>query len=151
MIEVQSLIQLDCIRHPLEATDTRGAITELIQLLHEQGLVADAEDTADAVWARELQRSTGIGEGLAVPHGRCPALRKVVAAVGWTPTPIDFKAADGKPVQLIVLIVSPPEDTSAHVQALGAISRVLSQAAIREAAMESTSAESLHSILCQTD
>ena len=150
MIELQSLIQLDCIRHPLNADDPRGVITELVQMLHDRNLVADVDETADAVWAREQQRSTGIGEGLAIPHGRCASLRKVVAAVGWTSTPIDFKAPDGNPVQLIVLIVSPTDDTTNHVQALGAISRTLGQVAIRQAAMESTSAEALHAVLCGT-
>ena len=148
MIELQSLIQLDCIKHPLDACDPRGVITELVQMLHDRKLVADVDEIADAVWAREQQRSTGIGEGLAIPHGRCASLRKVVAAVGWTDTPIDFQAADDKPVQLIVLIVSPTDDTTHHVQALGAISRTLGRAEIRHAAMKSTSAEALHDILC---
>ena len=149
MIELQSLIQLDCIKHPLDARDPRGVITELVQMLHDRKLVADVDEIADAVWAREQQRSTGIGEGLAIPHGRCASLRKVVAAVGWTDTPIDFQAADGNPVQLIVLIVSPTDDTTHHVQALGAISRTLGRTEIRHAAMKSASAEALHGILCQ--
>jgi mannitol/fructose-specific phosphotransferase system IIA component (Ntr-type) len=150
MIKLDALIQPDCIRHPLNADDPRGVIMELVQMLRDQSLVADVDEIADAVWAREQQRSTGIGEGLAIPHGRCDSLRKVVAAVGWTDTPIDFQAADGKPVRLIVLIVSPTDDTTHHVQALGAISRTLGHATIRQAAMESTSAETLHAILCGT-
>ena len=150
MITLDALIHPNCIRHPLNADDPRGVIRELVEMLHDQSLVADVDEIADAVWAREQQRSTGIGEGLAVPHGRCASLRSVVAAVGWTSTPIDFQAADGKPVQLIVLIVSPTDDTTNHVQALGAISRTLGQVAIRQAAMESTSAEALHAVLCGT-
>ena len=92
MIELHALIQPDCIMHPLTADDPHGVIRELVQLLHDRNLIADAEETADAVWAREQQRSTGIGEGLAIPHGRCASLKRVVAAVGWAAAPIDFKA-----------------------------------------------------------
>lgn len=151
MIELHALIQPDCIMHPLTADDPHGVIRELVQLLHDRNLIADAEETADAVWAREQQRSTGIGEGLAIPHGRCASLKRVVAAVGWAAAPIDFKAPDDKPVQLIVLIVSPPDDTTNHVQALGAISRKLGHASVRQAAMNSASSEALHDILCGTD
>ena len=151
MIELHALIQPDCIMHPLTADDPHGVIRELVQLLHDRNLIADAEETADAVWAREQQRSTGIGEGLAIPHGRCASLKRVVAAVGWAATPIEFNAADGNPVQLIVLIVSPPNDTTNHVQALGAISRKLGHASVRQAAMDSASGEVLYDILCGTE
>lgn len=148
MIELKSLIQLDCIRHPLEATDPHGVIRELVELLHEHGLVQDADETIAAVWKREQQRTTGIGAGLAVPHGRCPSLTKVVAAIGWTNRPIDFKSSDGAPVTLVAMIISPPEDTSAHVQALGAISLTLGKQEVRAAAMASSSAEDLYALLC---
>ncbi len=151
MITLNSLLQLDCIKHPLESTDPRGAINELINLLHEQGHVQDPEDVANAVWKRELQRTTGIGEGLAVPHGRCPSLERVVAAVGYAAIPIDFKSSDDKPVEMIVLIVSPPDNTTEHVQALSAISRVLGNPATRKEAFNSDSAESLHDVLCSSN
>ena len=149
MIELKSLIQPDCILHPLKGAEPQSVIRELVELLHERGLVKDAEETTAAVWAREQQRSTGIGEGLAVPHGRCASLKKVVAAIGWTDAPIDFKAGDGIPVNLIALIISPPEDTSGHVQALGAISRVLGDRTVRNAAGACTSAEALYTLLCE--
>jgi mannitol/fructose-specific phosphotransferase system IIA component (Ntr-type) len=150
MIELKSLIQLDCIRHPLEANDPHGAIRELVELLHEHGHVQDADGTTAAVWEREQQRTTGIGNGLAVPHGRCPSLKNVVAAIGWTDRPIDFKSSDGSPVTLVAMIISPPEDTSAHVQALGAISLALGNQEVRAAAMTSSSAEDLYALLCNT-
>jgi len=148
MIELNSLIQPDCILHPLKGTEPQSVIRELVELLHDRGHVQDPDETIALVWAREQQRSTGIGDGLAVPHGRCPSLKKVVAAIGWTDTPIDFKAADGAPVNLVVLIISPTEDTTGHVQALGAISRVLGSRDVRTAARQCQSAEALHALLC---
>ena len=148
MIELKSLIQPDCILHPLKGTEPQTVIRELVELLHDRGRVQDPDETSALVWAREQQRSTGIGDGLAVPHGRCSSLKKVVAAIGWTDNPIDFKAGDGVPVTLVVLIISPSEDTSGHVQALGAISRVLSKSDVRTAARNCTSAEALYELLC---
>ena len=75
-------------------------------------------------------------------------MKKVVAAIGHAPMPIDFKANDGKPVELIVLIVSPPDNTTEHVQALGAISRVLGNPATRSKAFQAGTAEALYDVLC---
>ena len=83
-----------------------------------------------------------------MPHGRCPSLERVVAAVGHATAPIDFKSNDGKAVEMIVLIVSPPDNTTEHVQALSAISRVLGNPRTRKEAFESETAESLHALLC---
>ena len=119
--------------HPLHASDVHGAIAELVEHLSGLGRLVDPDRIADVVWTREQQRSTGIGDGIAVPHGRCEHVEQIVAAVGVADSPIDFKSGDGKAVNLVVLLVSPTENTALHVQALGAISRRLSDEQVRRA------------------
>lgn len=147
MLELHDFITPDCIVHPLQATDAHGAIVELVEHLAELGRIADAQRIVDAVWTREQQRSTGIGDGIAVPHGRCEHVERIVAAVGVATPPIDFKSGDGKPVNLVVLLVSPSEDTALHVQALGAISRRLSSEEIRRSIRNCTDAAGVYQLL----
>lgn len=147
MLELCDFISSENVRHPLEARDPRAAIEELVSLLHQQGRIQDPDTICQIVWEREQQRSTGIGEGIAVPHGRCEHLDEIAAAVGYAPEPIDFGSGDGKPVHLVFLLVSPTENTSIHVQALGAISRHLGQDPTRRAVSKVEDAEELFALL----
>ena len=137
------LLRENTICAPLQATDRQGAISELVDLLSEQGCIQDSETIKQVVWERELQRTTGIGEGLAIPHGRCDKLKNMVMAMGRPSTPIDFASPDKRPVQLIILLVSPTENTSDHIQALGRIRRLMVDRVFREAAYSTNSAAEL--------
>ncbi|MBT4530254.1 MAG: PTS sugar transporter subunit IIA [Phycisphaerae bacterium] len=128
------LLQENTMRAPLQSTDRQGAISELVDLLAEQGCISDADTIRQVVWERELQRTTGIGEGLAIPHGRCEKLDSMVMAMGRPAIPIDFSSPDKRPVELIILLVSPTDNTSDHIQALGRISRLMVDRTFREAA-----------------
>ncbi len=137
------LIQEKTIRAPLETTDRQGAISELVELLATEGCISNCEVIKQAVWERELQRTTGIGEGLAIPHGRCDQLENMVMAMGRPASPIDFASPDKRPVELIILLVSPTENTSDHIQALGKISRLMVDRSFREAAYATEDATDL--------
>ena len=136
-------LKLDTMRVPLAATDRQGAIGELVDVLESAGSIADADKIKQLVWERELQRTTGIGEGLAIPHARCDKLTDLVMAMGRPATPIDFSSPDKRPVELIILLVSPSENTADHIQALGRISRLMVNRTFREAAYSTDSAQTL--------
>ena len=120
------------IKVPLAATEKHAAIDELVDLLAANNLCPDPVAVKRAVWERESQRSTGIGEGLAIPHGKTPAAHGLCLAVGRLAQPIEYDSIDRKPVRLVVLLVSPPERTSEHIQALGRISRLMTNPGFRE-------------------
>ena len=145
-MHILDILKQDSIKVPLDATDRKSAIEELVQLLHTTGHVSDAKALMTCVWEREQQRSTGIGEGLAIPHGKTPTLENLVMAVGRPKTPIDYDAIDKKPVQLIVLLASPPDRTSDHIQALGRVSRLMSNPDFRASAYEAATAEALYEL-----
>jgi len=92
------------IKIPLEAKTKTDAIAELVNLLAANGEVADPKKVLEAVLDREATRTTGIGNGLAIPHGKCPGVGNLVMAIGKAGTPIDFQAIDGRPVTLIWLL-----------------------------------------------
>jgi len=142
-MELIDLIQENTIRVPLVANDRQEAIGELVDVLGSVDAISDCDTIRQLVWERELQRTTGIGEGLAIPHGRCDNLTHMVMAMGKPETPIDFASADKRPVELIILLVSPTNNTSDHIQALGRISRLMVDRTFREDAYATESANEL--------
>jgi len=119
------VLQPSCVKVPLEGKDKNSVITELVDLLAAEGLLGDRDVVLEAVLAREKTRSTGIGSGIAIPHGKCKAVKELVMAVGIADEPIDFASVDGKPVKIIILLVSPADQTGPHIQALAKVSRLM--------------------------
>ena len=137
------------IRAPLNADDKKGVIHELVDLLVSEGKVEDGSSLKEAVWTREQTRTTGIGHGLAIPHGKCAGLSGLAMAIGKPAEPIDFESVDGKPVRLVVLLASRPDQVSDHIQALAKISRLHMEAEFREKIYEADTPEAIYELLQQ--
>ncbi len=119
------VLEVNCLKVPLECKDKKAAIIELIDVLDNAKKLKDKEAALNAVLTRENTRSTGIGSGLAIPHGKCAAVKDLVMAVGILKEPIDFQSTDNQPVKVIMLLVSPVDQTGPHIQALASISRLM--------------------------
>lgn len=143
-MELSKLLTLERIRVPIAATDKTGAITELIDLLDESGALLNRDAALDAVLKREAERTTGIGYGLAIPHGKSDGCDKLIMAAGKPASPVDFQSLDGRPVSFIVLLVSPPDQTGPHIQALAKISRLMNLEEFRTAVEAAATPEALH-------
>lgn len=141
------ILQLSCIKVPLESKDKEPAIIELVDLLDANGLLLDKKTALDAVIAREQTRSTGIGSGIAIPHGKCNAVKELVMAIGIAHEAIDFASVDGKPVSIVILLVSPADQTGPHIQALARISRLMLDEEFRQSLETATSAEQVYELL----
>ena len=145
-MNILDVLSSTAVKAPLDATDKRAAINELIDVLDAAKLIKNPDILKSLVWEREQQRSTGIGEGLAVPHGRSDCSEDLVIAIGRPREPIDFGSVDKKPVRLIVLIATPPDKTADHIQALGKISRLMADTEFREAAYAAETAPELYDL-----
>jgi fructose-specific phosphotransferase system IIA component len=136
-MRLTEILKPENIKVPLEATNKNAAISELVHLLAVNGQVTDEKKVLDSVLEREATRTTGIGNGLAIPHGKCNGTTDLVMAIGKPAVPIDFQAIDGRPVSLIWMLASPPDKTGPHIHALARISRLMTidkfQAALRAA------------------
>ncbi len=119
------ILQPTCIKAPLATRHKEDAIEELINLLADNGQLDGRGEALEAVLAREQTRSTGIGSGIAIPHGKCTAAKELVMAIGIAAEPIEFDSIDNKPVSILLLLVSPPDQTGPHIQALARISRLM--------------------------
>ena len=145
------ILQPACIKVPLQSRDKEAVITELIELLDNEGLLADKSAALEAVLTREKTRSTGIGSGIAVPHGKCKAVKQLVMAIGLAAKPIEFDSVDGKPVKIIILLASPADQTGPHIQALAKISKLMLDEQFRQALENAATAEQAYELLSKKE
>lgn len=148
-MNITQILKPECVCFPLRATDKTSVITELIDVLNEQGQLADYDDVLRSVLAREQTRSTGIGMGLAVPHGKSRGVDALTMAIGKPETPIDFDSVDGRPCNLIVLLASPVDKTGPHIQALASVSRLWQTESFRTAVAQATTPQELYTAIEQ--
>jgi fructose-specific phosphotransferase system IIA component len=131
----------------VENKDKEAVITELVDLLDANGLLLDRDVALEAVLARERTRSTGTGAGIAIPHGKCKAVKELVMAIGIAREPIEFESVDGKPVTILILLVSPADQTGPHIQALARISRLMLDKEFKQKLEKATSADEVYELL----
>jgi fructose-specific phosphotransferase system IIA component len=141
------ILQPACIKVPLDANDKESAITQLLDLLNESGLLQDRDGALEAVMNREKTRSTGIGSGLAIPHGKCNAVKELVMTIGIVPDGIDFQSVDSKPVKIIILLVSPLDQTGPHIQALASISRLMLDETFKSKLEQASSTDEVYDLI----
>jgi len=139
------------IKVPVLAKVKTEAIAELISLLADNGEVVDPKKVLDSVLEREATRTTGIGNGLAIPHGKCAGTADLVMAIGKAATPIDFQAIDGRPVTLIWLLTSPPDKTGPHIHALARISRLMTIDKFRQALNAAQTGQDVYDIIVKQE
>jgi fructose-specific phosphotransferase system IIA component len=145
------ILKPENVKVPLESKNKTEAIGELVNLLAKNGDVADAKKVLDAVLERESTRTTGIGNGLAIPHGKCTGAKDLVMAIGKAATPIDFQSIDGRPVTLIWLLTSPPDKTGPHIHALARISRLMTIDKFRQALAGAQTAQQVFEIVSKQE
>lgn len=120
------------IKVPLQNRQKIEVIEELIDVLVAARQITDKTKALNAVLEREKIMTTGVGDGVAIPHGRIDKLTKVVASLGISGHDIDFDAIDGKPVRIVFLILAPSNEIGPHLKALSRVSRLLSKDSLRE-------------------
>jgi len=150
-MNLTQILSPSCIKVPLESQDKNSSITELVDLLDLHNLLSDRDIVLNAVLTREKTRSTGIGSGIAIPHGKCNAVKELVMAIGIAEEPIEFESVDGKPVKIILLLVSPIDQTGPHIQALAKISRLMLDDSFKENLEKSNSAEEAYKLLSKKE
>lgn len=127
---------------------TKDAILEeLIDLLVAAGRIKDRKAALKAVLEREKKMSTGLQNGIAIPHGKTDTVDSLVAALGIRTEGVDFDSLDGQPAQIFLMTLSPASRTGPHIQFLADISRTLHDATVRQQVLDATSEEQLLDIL----
>jgi mannitol/fructose-specific phosphotransferase system IIA component (Ntr-type) len=128
---LSDLLTPERIKIPLAARSKDELLRELVGVVADAGK-GDREDVLRAVREREAVLSTGIGHGVAIPHGKSAAVNELRMAAGRVAEPVDFDALDGQPVSLVFLLVGPESAAGPHIKALSRISRIVRRDDVRE-------------------
>ena len=139
-MQLQDILSPRRIKIPIAGQDKASVIRELVGLVVENG-AAEFGDVLRAVEEREAVLSTGIGCGVAIPHGKSARVTELRLAAGTSPLPVSFDALDGEPVRLFFLLVGPETSSADHVKALSRISRVIRRQPVRERLLAARDAE----------
>lgn len=137
------------IRVPLAGRDKEAVLSELVHVVADGG--GQYDDILRAVRAREAVLSTGIGYGVAIPHGKSPTLPDLRLAAGVAVEPIGFESLDGQPVRLLFLLVGPESASGAHLKALSRISRLVRREPFRQRLLQSRDPEEFYRFLCDAE
>lgn len=145
------LLTPDRIRIPLEATTKEDLLRELVDVVAGTESAEAHADVLRAVQEREAVLSTGIGYGIAIPHGKSSAVPELRLAAGRTRDPVDYDALDGRPVRLLFLLVGPETAAGPHIKALSRISRIVRQDTVRNRLSEANSVAEFMQILREAE
>jgi nitrogen PTS system EIIA component len=144
------LLSPDRVVVPLLVGDRQSAIAALTRKLADLS-GAGYDEVLDAVLERESVQSTGIGFGVAIPHGRSAAVRELAMVAGVSPGPVPFDAIDGEPVRLFFLIVGPEASAGLHVKILSRIARLVRRDTVRQQLLEATTADAFYNVILDAE
>ena len=152
-MRLSELLTPDRVRVPIRAQSKEGVLRDLVELLvgANGGGAGAAPDVLQAVMERERQFPTGIGYGVAVPHGKTPALANLVAVAGTARSPVPYETVDGEPVRLFFLLAGPESQAGTHVKALSRISRLVRREPIRARLLSASDADEFYGILVEAE
>ena len=140
-MRLSELLNPNAVAIRLKARSKREALVELVEILEAAHGIESQGEILDRVMRREAMMTTGIGNGVAIPHGKARSVDRMAAAVAVCPEGLDFESEDGQPVYLLVLFVSPENAATLHVRALANLSRLLKEESVRKSLREARSVE----------
>ena len=145
------LLTIDRVKVPLQGDTKEDVLRELVSVLANGGAEQQQAELLRAVREREAVLSTGIGNGVAIPHGKSSAIPELRMAAGTAGHPVEFNALDGQPVQLLFLLVGPESAAGPHIKALSRIARLIRNDDVRRALLAARSPEEFLSALRQAE
>jgi len=151
MATIKDMLRENLILDNIEASDKMGVLREFAGLLKSADKIKDEEELVRVLLERELLGSTGIGDGVAIPHGKLHIIPEMIVAFGRSHKGVDYDSMDSKPVYLFFLLVTPEGMPGEHLRALARISRILKNPALRDSLRQASRREELLRLIYQED
>jgi PTS system nitrogen regulatory IIA component len=149
-VKIQDFLRPQAVLADLQGRTAAEVLAELCRpVAQANGL--DAARLVQVLLDREKLGSTGVGDGVAIPHGKWPGLPALVATVGRSREGIEYRAADGKPARIFFALLAPENSAGAHLKALSRVSRIFRVAAFREAILAAPSSEEIYRLILAED
>ena len=152
-MKITDFLKEKAITVELQAKDKQGVIREMVQLLVKAGEIkpVDEEKIVPVLLAREALGSTGIGQGVGIPHGKSNVVRQLVGAFGISRRGVNFESLDGETAQIFFLLLAPEDSAGPHLKALARISRLLKDRYFRDSLKEAKDEKQVVKIIQQED
>lgn len=150
-MRIEDILGEDLIVPALRADTKPGVLAELAALVARRHPEVDADRLVTALEEREKLNSTALGDGIAIPHGKLPGIKRVLGAFGRSPGGVDFESIDEQPTRLFFLLVAPEDSAGAHLKALARISRLLKSAEFRARLLEAPDAAAIYAAIREED
>jgi PTS system nitrogen regulatory IIA component len=150
-VKISDFLDESLIEVNLEARDKRGVIEEMVDLMVRAGKIQNKEKVVEVLMEREDLGSTGIGQGVAIPHGKVEEVSRAVGAFGRSKAGVDFKALDNQGVHLFFMLIAPKSDASMHLKCLARVSRLLKDEDFRRRLREAPTTEEIMRIFTEGD
>ena len=150
-MKINDLLLKDAMIMDLQATDKQGAIDEMVAKLYEVGRISDITVYKEGILAREAQTSTGLGDGIAMPHAKNQAVNEATVLFAKSKKGVDYEALDGQPTYLFFMIAAPEGANDTHLQALAALSRQLVDPEFVEQLKNATTAEAVQQLFADAE
>ena len=150
-MKMKEALRESCVIADLKGGTKREVLLELVSSLKEAGLIGDVEEAVDVILEREKLGSTGIGEGIAIPHGKLRGIDKILCAFGRSKAGVDYEAVDSKPAHIFFLLLAPEDSAGLHIQMLSRISRILRDQSFRKHLVEQSQNANLYSEIVGQD
>jgi PTS system nitrogen regulatory IIA component len=150
-MKISEMLRKEFVIADLKAGNKREALAELAGVFAKCEMNCDPEAMLHALLERENLGSTGIGDGIAIPHGKLAGMEEMTIAFGRSRKGIDFDAMDGKPVHIFFLLMAPENSAGHHLKALAKISRMLKDGIFRRGLLKAESHDDLVRIIAEKD
>lgn len=150
-MKINDLLLKDAMIMDLQATDKKGVIDEMVAKLYEVGRISDIAVYKEGILAREAQTSTGLGDGIAMPHAKNQAVNEATVLFAKSKTGVDYEALDGQPTYLFFMIAAPEGANDTHLQALAALSRLLIDPEFVEKLKKAPTADAVQQLFAETE
>ncbi len=150
-MNMKDALRESCVIANLKGGTKEEVLTELASSLKSAGLVQDVGQAVGVILEREKLGSTGIGDGVAIPHGKMKGLDRILCVFGRSKEGIDFDAVDGKPVHIFFLLLAPEDSAGLHIQMLSRISRILRDPSFRKRLIEEGDDKDLFANIVEED
>ena len=150
-MKMLDILDRECIIPELRSRTKKEVLEELTGALLNCKADLDKEALVEVLLEREQLGSTGIGDGIAIPHGKVPDLDELIVSFGRSTLGIEFDSMDGRPTHLFFLLIAPENSTGIHLRALAKITRLLTSAHFRQRLMESGTREEIFQVIQEED
>ncbi len=150
-MKIAEILQEQCVVADIRGKTKREIITELVEALAKARLVKDVEPVVNVVMDREKLGSTGIGNGVAVPHGKLKNINNIMCAFGRSQNGVDFDAVDRAPVHIFFLVLAPEDSASLHLKVLSRITKILRDQSLRKKIIKLTNVRELYTSILEED